>query len=161
MGIPLPENDKDVAEDPFILLGYGINSFFDLMSQLFWFAIFVTIFFTPLMTEFADQKGLKHEPRYMFNQFSLGNMGGSNIQCSQHGLTVENNTLPHKTTYDYTSFVAECYNGVLSTDKAKFGILSTELDKQTYCRDKAIWNVTSNIGRANCTEYMTPSLIEN
>ena len=112
MDIPLPENDRDVAEDPFILLGYGINSFFDLMSQLFWFAIFVTIFFTPLMTEFANQKGLVHEPRYIFNQFSLGNMGGSNIQCSQHGLSDN-------------SFVAECFNGVLSTDKAKFGILST------------------------------------
>jgi hypothetical protein len=96
----------------------------------------------------------------MFNQFSLGNMGGSNIQCSQHGLTVENKTMSGKTTYDYTSFVAECFNGVLSTDKAKFGILSTELDKQTYCRDNATWTVPSNIGRANCTEYMTPSLIE-
>jgi len=79
MDIPLPENDRDVAEDPFILLGYGINSFFDLMSQLFWFAIFVTIFFTPLMVEFSKHNGLHLEPRYIFNQFSLGNLGGSNV----------------------------------------------------------------------------------
>jgi len=32
MDIPMPANDSEVAEDPFILLGYGINSFFDLMS---------------------------------------------------------------------------------------------------------------------------------
>lgn len=31
MAMKMPENDADVAEDPFILLGYGINSFFDLM----------------------------------------------------------------------------------------------------------------------------------
>ena len=148
MDIPLPENDRDVAEDPFILLGYGINSFFDLMSQLFWFAIFVTIFFIPLMTEFYNQKGLKHEPRYVFNQFSLGNMGGSDIQCSQHSLSDG-------------LFVAECIHKVLNTTKAKYGVLSTELDKQTYCRDNATWSVPSNKGRANCTEYITPSLIEN
>ena len=45
----MPANDAEVNEDPFILLGYGINSFFDLMSQLFWFAVFVTIFMMPLM----------------------------------------------------------------------------------------------------------------
>jgi hypothetical protein len=53
MAIPMPENDKDVSEDPFILLGYGINSFFDLMNQLFWMAILITIFFMPLMMEFS------------------------------------------------------------------------------------------------------------
>jgi len=79
MAIPMPENDKEVSEDPFILLGYGINSFFDLMSQLFWFAIFVTIFMMPLMVEFSTYNGLAKEPRYMFNQFSLGNMGGTTV----------------------------------------------------------------------------------
>ena len=31
MKMPMPENDKEVVEDPFLLLGYVINSFFDLM----------------------------------------------------------------------------------------------------------------------------------
>ena len=31
MNLPMPENDKELVEDPFLLLGYGINSFFDLM----------------------------------------------------------------------------------------------------------------------------------
>lgn len=52
MAVPMPKNDVKVTEDPFVLLGYGINSFFDLMSQLFFFAVFITIFMTPLMIEF-------------------------------------------------------------------------------------------------------------
>lgn len=31
MDMKMPQNDDEVQEDPFILLGYGINSFFDLM----------------------------------------------------------------------------------------------------------------------------------
>jgi hypothetical protein len=38
----------------------------------------------PLMIEFSTHSGLAKEPRYIFNQFSLGNMGGSGVECSQH-----------------------------------------------------------------------------
>lgn len=79
MNMTMPENDKEVTNDPFILLGYGINSFFDLMYSLFWFAVFVTIFTLPLMIEYGTHTGLVKEPRYLFNQFSLGNMGGTNV----------------------------------------------------------------------------------
>ena len=79
MKIPMPGNDKEVAEDPFILLGYGINSFFDLMYSLFWMSIFITIFSLPLMIEFSSHDALAKEPRYIFNQFSLGNMGGTSV----------------------------------------------------------------------------------
>ena len=80
----MPENDKECVEDPFILLGYGINSFFDLMYSLFWLAIFITIFMMPLMIEFSSYDGLAKESKYVFNQFSLGNMGGTTVACTQH-----------------------------------------------------------------------------
>ena len=84
MNMPMPANDKEVVADPFLLLGYGINSFFDLMYSLFWFSIFVTIFMTPLYVEFQRHSGLSKEPRYLFNQFSLGNLGGASINCHQN-----------------------------------------------------------------------------
>ena len=49
----------------------------------------------------------------------------------------------------------------MSTDAAKFGILSTNLDKQTYCRESAIWDVKSNEGKTHCTDYMDASTITN
>lgn len=117
MGIEMPQNDKEVVEDPFMLLGYGINSFFDLMYSLFWFAIFVTIFMMPLMYQFSkNYSGLIKENRYIFNQFSLGNMGGTTISCTQHLLQDK-------------KFTSTCYDGLMSADKAKFGVLNEKLDK--------------------------------
>ena len=34
LGLEAPETDAMVAEDPFLLLGYGINAFFDLLAAL-------------------------------------------------------------------------------------------------------------------------------
>lgn len=68
-------------------------------------------------------------------------MGGTTVACSQHSLSDK-------------KFTGTCYDGVMSTANATFGILSTNLDKQTYCRDKAIWDVKSNTGKANCSKYM-------
>lgn len=138
----MPENDKEVVEDPFMLLGYGINSFFDLMYSLFWFAIFVTIFMMPMMYQFSSEySGLSKEPRYLFNQFSLGNMGGTTVACTQHLLQDK-------------KFTFTCYDGVMSADKALFGVLNEKLDKQTYCRDDAIWEKNDKTKVANCTSYM-------
>lgn len=116
MDMHMPENDEEVQKDPFLLLGYGINSFFEMMMQLFWLAVFITIFFTPLMIEFSQWNGLAKEPRYIFNQFSLGNLGGTDVKCEHHLISDK-------------SFTFKCYDGTMSADKAKFGVLSTNLDK--------------------------------
>jgi len=49
----------------------------------------------------------------------------------------------------------------MSTKDATFGILSSTLDKQTYCRDKAFWAVESNKGKANCSKYMNAKAIQD
>ena len=48
MGLEAPESDKQIAEDPFLILGYGINAFFDIISSLSVMFIWITIFFLPL-----------------------------------------------------------------------------------------------------------------
>jgi hypothetical protein len=68
-------------------------------------------------------------------------MGGSSVACNQHLLSDE-------------PFTTTCYDGVLNTTAAVYGIMSTGLDKQIYCQDKSIWNVTANKNKANCTVAM-------
>ena len=51
----------------------------------------------------------------------------------------------------------KCYDGVMSTDHAKFGVLSTSLDKQTYCRSEAVFKNPSNKDFLNCTKYVNPA----
>jgi hypothetical protein len=55
----------------------------------------------------------------------------------------------------------KCYDGVMSTSKAKFGIMSTDLDKQSYCLETAIWNTKVNKKStvAHCSDYMNTAEI--
>jgi hypothetical protein len=55
----------------------------------------------------------------------------------------------------------KCYDGVLSTDKAKYGIMSLDLNKQTYCRNEAIFAVESNKKKVDCSKFMTKDNISD
>lgn len=68
-------------------------------------------------------------------------MGGTGVECSQHSI-------------GDNSFTMKCYDGNMSVEKAKYGILSNKLDKQTYCRASAIDKNPANALQANCTKYM-------
>jgi len=81
----MPKSDKQIEEDPFLLLGYGVNSYFNIMLDLMWMNICITIFLLPLMYFYSvnDQLALKGHSaaKYALDQFTLGNMGGSHVQC--------------------------------------------------------------------------------
>ena len=49
MDIKMPESDRDVIDDPFIILGYGVNSYFDIMWFMMRMFIFLSIFMLPVM----------------------------------------------------------------------------------------------------------------
>lgn len=101
------------------------------------------------MIEFGSHSGLEKEPRYIFNQFSLGNMGGTSVECV------------HKPIKE-TSFTLKCYYGNVQPTKADFGILSTTLDKQNYCTNKAIWEGdNSKKTKADCTSLMDKTYIQD
>jgi len=63
----------------------------------------------PLMIEFASHDALAKEPRYVFNQFSLGNMGGTSVECVHHPIKEP-------------SFELKCYYGHIQPAKSDFGI---------------------------------------
>jgi len=87
MEVKMPKSDIEINDDPFLLLGYGINAFFELMQSLMYMLICITIFCIPLYLCYAtnDAKGLKQlEPKawkYNVHQFSLGNLGGAQVYC--------------------------------------------------------------------------------
>lgn len=81
-----PKSDKDIAKEPFILLGYGINAFFDIIYALMWMFMSITLFLLPVYILYSTNptKGLqKMEPgwKYGMNKFSLGNLGGAQTEC--------------------------------------------------------------------------------
>ena len=84
------EHDQAMEDDPFLLMGYGINAFFDLLLSLMKLCFVITIFCTPLYMAFGgfgfpnvSNLALRHEQKYFMNRFSLGNMGGSSVTCAK------------------------------------------------------------------------------
>jgi len=76
-------------------------------------------------------------------------MGGTGVECSHHSI-------------EEGAFTMKCYDGNMSVEKAKYGILSTGLDKQTYCTSKAINKNPANALQADCTKYMaSPDFISS
>lgn len=85
MQLKISKNEKEMLKDPFLVLGYGINSFFDIMHSLAFMMLFITIFMIPVMSIYAfnDTQEFIKSPMYALNQFTLGNYGGSSMLC-QH-----------------------------------------------------------------------------
>lgn len=61
MNIKMPKSDKEIEKDPFLLLGFGVNSYFDVMLELMKMNLMITLFVLPLFYCYShnDQLGLK------------------------------------------------------------------------------------------------------
>ena len=67
LDIKVNKSDELIEEDPFLLLGYGINSYFAVMKQLMIMFGLISLVTIPLMSIFANEKALEKFPSYVFN----------------------------------------------------------------------------------------------
>ena len=49
MDLKTAKNEKEIDEDPYLLLGYGVNSYFDILASLSIMFACITIFCIPVM----------------------------------------------------------------------------------------------------------------
>ena len=66
MKIKMPKSDEELIHQPFLMLGYGVNAYFDIMLSLVWMFLCITIFVIPLFYAYSQNptKGLKHFGKY-------------------------------------------------------------------------------------------------
>jgi len=50
----IPENEEHSTENPFLLAGYGVNSFFDIMQRLLYMFIGISLFIIPVMIIYSS-----------------------------------------------------------------------------------------------------------
>ena len=79
--ISVPKSDLLVEEDPYLQLGYGMNSYFEVMVQLMIMVGLVSLVTIPLMLKFSSFNALENYAGYDFNKYTLGNMGGADVFC--------------------------------------------------------------------------------
>jgi len=152
MKMKVPKSEDELIEDPFLILGYGINAYFDMMRELSNMFIAITIFFIPVYGWYKGNEAGALE-RQSFNpferlqSFTLGNMGGAQTVCGQKKLNAEKLTF-------------ECPPGLdVDYDNVIFGIMSPKLDLSYYCSEEAIRLSPDNKDRNKCTYYMNAAFI--
>lgn len=146
LDLPLPENDEEIEEDPYLLLGYGLNAYFDVLMSAVWMFVVLTVASMPLyyyysnngVNELAAQGGLGG----MIAQFSLGNLGGARALCEQRRLQSGQLKLT-------------CPSGtVLEYGKENFGLISNEISQTNFCLESAIWDVLDQSKFKKCTDRL-------
>lgn len=147
LDLKVPKSDLRIEEDPFLLLGYGMNSYFQVMVELIWMCLVICLVAFPLMGIFAKYDALSAAGG--LSVYSLGNMGGSNAFCTQANFADKKSGL-----------VAQCNTGYLSTTAIAentgaplldFGIIQASSDSFNYCANSAFTDPN------NCSSYVNTS----
>ena len=89
MNIKMPKSEAQIIDDPFLILGYGVNAYFDIMLSLVYLCLTITLFCLPMFYLYSNnnQNALAESTTLLgFAKFTLGNMGGSDVVCSNKKL---------------------------------------------------------------------------
>lgn len=127
----MPENDKDVIANPYLLLGYGFNAYFDVIRDLVYYFFFTSIFVMPLFMIYGKSQALADYTYAGLAEMTMGNIYGSSIQCIQSPMSLDTLTL-------------SCPAGVINTQLISdnswdlIGIIPDQADFGAYCTNTAL-----------------------
>ena len=146
MNMTVPKSDLMLEEDPFLMLGFGLNSYFQVVIQLLVMVCFITLFILPLLWIFSSYDNLAALPGYDFNQYTLGNMGGADAYCAQSGFSSKEMAIPIKCSTGVISLDAIAVN----TGKPIFdvGIIHANSSENTFCNSAAFEDTD------NCSSFL-------
>jgi len=83
LGLKIPDSEQNIGHNPYMLCGFGVNSYFDILNYMSIMMVCITIFSIPLFFMYSRERGFAHEKSYPISKFFMGNLGGSNMFCSQ------------------------------------------------------------------------------
>jgi hypothetical protein len=165
----IPENERESDANPFLRVGYGVNSFFDIMKRLIYMLIGITIVIFPVMVIYKHnpEKGIVglEKPSYktMFNTMTLGNMGGAQTHCLSKRLLIDKEEEDQSIVLNL-----QCPNGkrakiVQNADHIgdhdgkfqhpfKAGIMAEGLETRDFCSNDLIWKEKTPSGAPKYTK---------
>jgi hypothetical protein len=48
MNFKIPKSDQEIFEDPYLVLGYGVNAYYDILLQFSTMFVFISVFCIPI-----------------------------------------------------------------------------------------------------------------
>lgn len=153
MKIKIPETEKDIALEPFLQLGYGVNSYFDILKMIGFLFFLISLAMIPAMYIYSHNTmiGLKHELtgfKFATQQFTLGNMGGADTTCQSASV-------------DRGNMKLSCTNGesaVMDSNSFTFGVISNKVGDSTFCTNTPIKEKFNAMRDAPTFDLCTDSL---
>ena len=91
LGMKNSKSDEQIDEDPYLLLGFGMNSYFNIMLNLMFMMLIASCFGVALMSRFSEYSALTIKPG--LHVFSMGNMGGAESLCEVAQITDPNSAI--------------------------------------------------------------------
>jgi hypothetical protein len=165
----IPANEQHAEGSPFQIAGYGVNSFFDIMKNLIYLFLVITLVIFPVMLIYKNNpeqgvRGLdKTSWKTSLNTVTLGNLGGAQTHCMTKRLDFDDAD-------SKTSMKLTCPNGAKARivqkhlDKSraeaevfKAGVMAFGLDERNYCDNDKIFSkdpvtgVLKNVGKTDCS----------
>jgi len=89
----MPKSDLRIEQDPFLRTGFGINAYFDIILQLTYMMLFISIVTLPCMMIFARYDTLAGKGMGL-QVYTTGNLGGASFQCGTSPLASSGISLP-------------------------------------------------------------------
>ena len=78
MDIELTQSEMELEENPLLVLGFGINAYFNIIKQMLYMMMFICLVNLPLFYIYNQYDALD---KSAISGLSLGNMGGSLSVC--------------------------------------------------------------------------------
>lgn len=152
MGLHLSRHEDELIENPFLMLGFGINAYFDMMLQLCEMFFIITLFFIPVFVWYHNNEEnalatTAMNPIKQLKTFTLGNMGGASTVCAQKKIKSG-------------SMSIECPAGLfMDYNNIIFGVMSSEMSVSYYCQEKAIFESGDSAPR--CTRHVDHKFVSD
>jgi hypothetical protein len=148
-------HEDEIVNNPFLILGFGINAYFDMMLELCHMFLVISVFFIPVFMWYSGNKegALRSKEMNPFKQLraiTMGNLGGATTMCTQKK-------------YASGSLSFECPTGLdIDYDNIIYGSMSTELDVSYYCQEQAIFEaIKGGDSSERCTKYLEHQFVYN
>ena len=155
MGIDMPQSDREIEEDPFLILGYGVNAYLFMLQELARMFAVISLLAVPLFVIYAlgvsgRVGAFSEDDSYLLSKFTLGNMGGSSVYCGQYRLG--------KREADVSCPI----NSIIDTQNAVYGVMSADFDHKQFCHQSKIDEVlqSDSHGHKNCSEFVDRQKVE-
>lgn len=117
----VPESEKAMLNNPYLMAGYGVNAYFNILDSFRLMFMMITLFCLPLYFIYGTSIGLKGWKSFVIGRWTLGNLGGASMMCKHQVLTKG-------------AIGLLCPpNSLIDARNAVFGVLSAQFDSHDVC----------------------------